>query len=147
MSLLRWLLVFWVFGMGFAFTSSAEAPATVKLKPEVEAFIAQLVANHNFDEAALRRMFAQLKANDAVVRAIQAPATSKPWHEFRDLFVSPNRISGGAAFWSENAEQLERARSIYGVPEEVIVSIIGVETIYGKRNGSFRIVDALYTLG
>jgi len=132
--------------LGGSFSTLAQAPAKVKLKPEVEKFIGQMVQQHQFDEGALRQIFAQLKTNDGVVKAINAPATSKPWYEFRNIFVTPTRTSAGVVFWNDNAEQLKRARDTYGVPEEIIVAILGVESIYGKRTGSFRVVDALYTL-
>jgi membrane-bound lytic murein transglycosylase B len=129
-----------------SFATLAQAP-TSKLKPEVEAFIAQMVANHRFEAPALRTLFGQIKPHEGVIKAIRAPSTAKPWHEFRSIFVTPTRTSGGVAFWNDHAGWLERAREAYGVPEEIIVSIIGVETIYGKRLGSFRVMDALYTLG
>ena len=147
MTFSRMLLAAWLLFVGATFSTLAQAPAKVKLKPDVEKFISQMVQQHQFNEAALRRIFAQLKGNDGVVKAINAPATSKPWHEFKNIFVTPTRTSGGVTFWNENAEQLKRARDIYGVPEEIIVSIIGIESIYGKRTGSFRVIDALYTLG
>lgn len=125
----------------------AQAPAKVQLKPEVEEFIGQMVRQNQFEEAALRDVFGQLKAHEGVVKAINAPATAKPWHEFRNIFVTPTRISGGLEFWQQHADLLARARDVYGVPEEIVVSIIGVETIYGRRLGSFRVIDALYTLG
>ena len=132
---------------GAAIPTLAQAPAKVQLKPEVEEFIGQMVRQNQFEEAALRQVFAQLKANDGVVKAIGAPATAKPWHEFRNIFVTPTRISGGLEFWQQHADLLARARDVYGVPEEIIVAIIGVESIYGRRLGTFRVIDALYTLG
>ena len=129
-----------------SFATLAQAPAA-KLKPEVEAFIAQMVKSHKFDAPALRDLFGQIKPHEGVIKAIRAPSTAKPWHEFRPIFVTPTRTSGGVAFWNEHEEWLVRAREAYGVPEEIIVSIIGVETIYGRRLGSFRVFDALYTLG
>jgi len=147
MTLTRLLLVSWVVLFATTFSTMAQAPGKVKLKPEVEEFIGQMVQKHQFEEAELRQLFAQQKTNDGVVKAINAPATAKPWHEFRAIFVTPTRINGGVEFWQQNAEQLKRARDTYGVPEEVIVAIIGVETIYGRRMGNFRVVDSLYTLG
>ena len=146
MRLSRALLAAWLLFIGGSFSTLAQAPAKIKLKPEVEKFITQMVQQHQMDEAALRQMFSQLKSNDGVVKAINAPATSKPWYEFKNLFVTPTRTSGGVEFWNANAEQLKRAREVYGVPEEIIVAIIGVETIYGKRTGSYRVIDSLYTL-
>ncbi len=146
MTISRTLLAVWLLFIGGSFSTLAQAPAKIKLKLEVEKFITQMVQQHQMDEAALRQMFSQLKSNDGVIKAINAPATSKPWYEFKNLFVTPMRTSGGVDFWNANAEQLKRAREIYGVPEEIIVAIIGVESIYGKRTGSYRVVDALYTL-
>ncbi|HEX7953411.1 MAG TPA: lytic murein transglycosylase B [Burkholderiales bacterium] len=142
----RTLLAAWLLFIGGTFSTLAQAPGKVRLKPDVEKFIAQMVQAHKFDESALRQMLAPLKVNDNVVKAINAPATSKPWYEFRNIFLTPTRTSGGVEFWNANAEQLDRARAIYGVPQELIVAIIGVETIYGKRIGNFRVIDALYTL-
>jgi membrane-bound lytic murein transglycosylase B len=147
MNLVRAFALAWVVLFCTTFSTLAQAPARVKLKPEVEAFILQMVRKNAFDEPFLRKIFGQLKLDDGVVKAINAPATSKPWHEFRGIFLTPTRISGGLEFWRQHADLLARARETYGVPEEIIVSIIGVETIYGRRMGSFRVVDSLYTLG
>jgi membrane-bound lytic murein transglycosylase B len=147
MTLPRILAAAWLLFLGTTFSTLAQAPVRLKLKPDVEKFISGMVQQHQFDESALRQTFAQLKSDDGVVRAITAPATLRPWYEFRKLFVTPTRTSGGVDFWNENVEQLKRARDVYGVPEEIIVAIIGVETIYGRRTGSFRVIDALYTLG
>ena len=132
---------------GVAIPSLAQAPAKITLKPEIEDFIGQMVRQHQFEETELRQIFAQLKLHDGVVKAVAAPATAKPWHEFRNIFITPARTGGGVDFWKQHADLLARARDVYGVPEEIVVSIIGVETIYGRRLGSFRVVDALYTLG
>ena len=143
----RALVAAWLLFIGTSFSTLAQAPVKVKLRPEVEQFIAHMQRKHQFDEEALRQMFSQLQTHEGVVKAINAPSTSKPWHEFKTIFVTPTRTSAGVTFWNENAELLKRARDVYGVPEEIVVAIIGVETIYGKRTGSFRVIDALYTLG
>ena len=146
MTLSRVLLAAWLLLIGSSFSTLAQAPVKIKLKSEVEKFISQMVRLHKFDESALRQMLSQVKSNENVVKAINAPATSKPWYEFRNIFVTPTRTSGGVEFWNANSDQLKRARDTYGVPEEIIVAIIGVETIYGKRTGSFKVIEALYTL-
>jgi membrane-bound lytic murein transglycosylase B len=125
----------------------AQAPDRLTLKPEVEAFIERMRSEHGFDGERLRATFAQLRANDVVIKAFTAPATAKPWYEFRALFLTPARIEGGVAFWRDHADLLARAKAVYGVPEEIITAILGVESIYGRRTGSFRIIEALYTLG
>jgi len=138
-----------IVALGGALVASApaQAPDRVALKPEVEIFIERMRSEHGFDAEGLRAAFAQLKPNEAVIKAFTAPATAKPWHEFRALFLTPARIDGGAAFWRDNAELLARARAVYGVPEEIVIAILGVESLYGQRTGSFRIIESLYTLG
>lgn len=118
-----------------------------QLAPEVETFVARVSSEHGFDALQLREMFIDLKPNETIIKAFNAPATSRPWHYFRGLYVTDLRINGGVTFWNDNAQWLEKARATYGVPEEIITAIIGVETIYGQYTGQFRVVEALYTLG
>ncbi len=138
-----------IIALGGALIASApaQAPDRLTLKPEVENFIDRMRAQHGFDAEQLRATFAKLKVHDGIVKAFTAPATARPWHEFRAVFVTPARIDGGAAFWRENAELLARAKAVYGVPEEIVVAILGVESIYGRRTGNFRVIESLYTLG
>jgi membrane-bound lytic murein transglycosylase B len=75
-----------------------------------------------------------------------APPGQRSWQTYRANFLSARRVETGAAFWRQNAKALERAASAYGVPPEIIVAIIGVETEYGRNTGSFRVLDALATL-
>jgi membrane-bound lytic murein transglycosylase B len=116
------------------------------LRDPVEQFISHMVATHGFDRRELQALFAKVQPSQSVGRAIAAPATAKPWHEFRALFVDGARIEGGARFWSENADTLARARTVFGVPENVIVALIGIETRYGRVTGSHKVIEALYTL-
>jgi membrane-bound lytic murein transglycosylase B len=138
-----------VVGAVLAATVVAHAQTTqwVELKPEVEELVLRMEREHQFDANELREMFAQFKPNETIIKAFNTPATSKPWHYFRNLYVTSSRVDGGVAFWNKHAELLERARATYGVPEEVITSIIGIESFYGKRTGRFQVADALYTLG
>lgn len=132
---------------GLIAAAPAGAPDRIRLKPEVEAFIAKMAQDHGFDRERLRTTMGALKPNEDIIKAFERPSTAKPWHEFRGIFVTPTRIEGGVKFWQEHAPLLQRAREVYGVPPELIVSIIGVETIYGRRTGGFRVIDSLYTLG
>ncbi|HWQ38419.1 MAG TPA: lytic murein transglycosylase B [Burkholderiales bacterium] len=134
-------------GAGLITAAPAQAPDRVSLTPAVEAFIERLRERHGLDAERLRETFRQIKPQDGVIRAFTAPATSRPWHQFRSLFVTPLRIEGGVAFWRDHHAVLAQARAAYGVPEEVIVAILGVETIYGRHLGNFRVIDSLYTLG
>jgi membrane-bound lytic murein transglycosylase B len=116
------------------------------LRAEYQAFIDEMAGKHGLDRAVLRRLFAGIKPQPAIIRAMNAPSTSRPWHEFRKNHVDPVRISGGVKFWGQHAATLARAAGEYGVPEEIITATIGIETHYGGYTGNFRILDALATL-
>jgi membrane-bound lytic murein transglycosylase B len=117
-----------------------------QLAPEVEIFIEEMVQKHQFEARALRRLFSQVQPRPAILRAISTPGTARPWHKFRSRYLEPARVNGGVAFWREHAATLERASREFGIPEEIIVATIGVETFYGRNTGSFRVLDALTML-
>jgi membrane-bound lytic murein transglycosylase B len=112
----------------------------------VNNFIAEMVKEHQFDADRLREVFRKVKLHKSILDAISRPAESKPWYQYRPIFLTGDRIKGGVKFWQEHAGLLQRARQTYGVPEEIIVAIIGVETRYGKHKGRFPVIDALSTL-
>jgi len=91
-------------------------------------------------------MFAKVEQNPAVISAISAPITARPWHEFRSRYVDEARINGGVRFWREHAATLAKARREFGVPEEIIVATIGAETLYGRNTGGFGVLEALTML-
>lgn len=126
--------------------ASAAPPGAQALRPEVESFIEEMAAKHAFDRSALRRLFGQAQPKPAIIRAISTPGTARPWHEFRALYIDDRRISGGLEFWLRHAGTLERASREYGVPEEIIVATIGVETVYGRNIGRFKVLEALSML-
>ena len=126
---------------------AAEAPVNYAQRPDVRAFIAELVAAEGFDAQALRRLFAQAHHQPKVVAAMSRPVVSPPqWYEYAPRFLDPARIDAGVAFWREHSGALDRARDEFGVPPEVIVAIIGVETYYGRNTGRYSVFDALTTL-
>ena len=127
---------------GLAASVAAQQP----LRPEVAVFIEEMVRKHGFERAALRRVFSQVQSRPGIVRAMSAPATAQPWHEFRSRYLDATRIAGGVKFWEENAATLLRASREYGVPEEIIVATIGIESFYGRNTGTFKVIDALATL-
>jgi membrane-bound lytic murein transglycosylase B len=115
--------------------------------PDAQAFIEEMEQRHQFDRKELEALFEQAKKRDDILEAISRPAEkTKPWHEYRNIFLTPKRIDGGVSFWQENADILKRAEQAYGVEAAVIVAIIGVETRYGANTGSYRVIDALSTL-
>jgi membrane-bound lytic murein transglycosylase B len=127
---------------------ATESPASgYATRADVKAFIAGLATNDGFDAATLRKVFAQIRAQPSVIAAMSRPLVAPPaWFDYAPRFVSPARIDGGLAFWQANAVALARAENEFGVPTEVIVAIIGVETFYGRNTGSYRVIDALTTL-
>ncbi len=125
---------------------AAAARAQPGLRNEYETFINDIAAKHGLDIAALRRLFAQIKPQPSIIRAMNAPSTALPWHAFRKGHVDAARINGGVKFWQQHAAILARASRDYGVPEEIICATIGIETRYGGYSGNFRTLDALATL-
>ncbi len=115
--------------------------------PEAKVWLEQMKAE-GFDEAFLQEVLANARRQDSIIKAMSRPAEKRlNWEQYRDIFVQPTRVEQGVAFWRENQAALSRAAATYGVPEEIIVAIIGVETRYGRITGSYRVVDALATLG
>ena len=114
-------------------------------RPEVQAFISDLVQRHGFREKELHALFSKVQPVDGVMQ-LMVPAERPPWEQYRAMFLNDARIEGGLAFWKANRRTLARAEREYGVPAQFIVAIIGVETYYGKNMGRWRVIDALSTL-
>ena len=114
----------------------------------VRSFIDLMVQRHGFDGEALERLLAKAQRSDAAIRlsAPTPPGMTPSWNAYRSRFIEPIRLGHGLEFWRENATALNRAERQFGVPAEVIAAIIGVETIYGRNTGNFRIIDVLLTL-
>lgn len=114
----------------------------------VSEFIDQMVQQHGFDSTVLHAQFARAHYLENVVKLINPPPANKEknWTAYRARFIEPVRIKAGVAFWSQHEEALARAEVQYGVPPEIIVGILGVETLYGRMAGNIRVMDALSTL-
>ena len=115
---------------------------------EVAEFIDQMAEKHGFDRAELEAMFKKARYLDTTIQLIKPapPGRPKNWRAYRSRFIDPVRINAGVAFWEEHRDALARAEERFGVPAEIIVGIIGVETVYGRNTGNFRVLDALTTL-
>jgi membrane-bound lytic murein transglycosylase B len=115
--------------------------------PELQSFIDEMVERHDFERVELVELFDGAEKRDDILEAIARPAEkTKPWYEYRKIFLTPKRIEGGVDFWKDNAARLERAAKHFKVDPAIIVAIIGVETRYGGNTGSYRVLDALSTL-
>jgi len=115
--------------------------------PGVDHFINEVADQYGFDKTKLEQLFAGVEVKSNILQAISRPAEkSKPWYEYRSLFLTPENIQGGIAFWKANKHSLIRAQKEFGVLPEIIVAILGVETRYGRHTGHYRVIDSLSTL-
>jgi len=128
-------------------TNAAPTPSFADETAVID-FARDLEQRHGFNAGELLDQFAQTRPNAKVLQLIKPPASplQRSWERYRPRFLNDRRIDGGVRFWQENQATLARARALYGVPEEIIVAIIGVETEYGANTGGFRVMEALATL-
>ena len=132
-------------------TATLLAPAPARSldtgRPDVQAFISELVQKDGFQQPYVTTVFGGIESKQSILDAMSRPAEKvKPWFEYRDIFITPSRISAGVDFFREHEARLRQISASTGVPAEIIAPILGVETLYGTRTGSFRAVDALATL-
>jgi peptidoglycan lytic transglycosylase B len=126
---------------------AAGASASYAKRDDVRQFISAMVQKHGFSKKQLESVFGRVQAQPGVLKSMTlAPESGRAWQSYRAIFVNPTRIEAGVRFWNRHAEALERASAEFGVPEEIILGIIGVETTYGRNMGSYRVIDALTTL-
>ncbi|KGM52853.1 murein transglycosylase [Lysobacter concretionis Ko07 = DSM 16239] len=126
------------------------APAAVSNAQPVETALPEFVratsAKYDVDAAYVRSVMEQAEIRDSIIKAMSRPAEAKPWSDYRPIFITQPRINAGKAFLAQHRDALARVEAEYGVPAEIIVAILGVETSYGGNAGSYPVVDALYTL-
>jgi len=111
------------------------------------AFVDKMVAQHGFDRAALTKLLDDVVIDKTILDTMARPAERVvPWHEYRNIFMTEERIAAGARFWTEHADTIDEVADRYGVAPEMIVAIVGIETYFGTRMGRYRVLDALATL-
>ena len=115
--------------------------------PGTDEFVKHAVSEYGLAENEVRALLGEGEYKQSIIDAISRPAEGKQWHEYRPIFLTDKRINEGIDFWVENRELVASASKKFGVDEEIIVAIIGVETFYGRITGNHRIIDALVTLG
>jgi len=128
--------------------AQATPPSYYASRDDVQRFAAGVAERHALDPAWVQRQLAQARLQPAVRRLAMPAATpaAKNWAAYRDRFVEPQRIAAGLVFWRTHEAALGAAEQRWGVPPQVIVGLIGVETFYGRVLGEFRVLDALATL-
>ena len=110
-------------------------------------FINLMVDKHQFDRNMIETTLAKANKNETILESIAKPWEAKPWHQYYPIFLTEKRLTKGLAFWQTHQKTLARAELETGVPAEIIVAIIGVETFYGAYKGKYSVLDALVTLG
>jgi membrane-bound lytic murein transglycosylase B len=122
--------------------------ANIARWPQVQEFIDRMVERHGFERTELQRVLSKTRHLDSVIQLVKPAPPGKPknWNAYRARFVEPVRIDAGVRFWNDYSDKLAQAEAQYGVPAEIIVAILGVETIYGRNAGNFRVMDTLATL-
>jgi membrane-bound lytic murein transglycosylase B len=117
-------------------------------RDEVQQFIDAMVASHGFERIRLERWLRDARYSATVERLMQPPIpfAQRNWLEYRNRYIEPARIDAGLAFWRAQRPTLNRAEDQFGVPAEIIVAIIGIETYYGRHTGNFRTLDVFTTL-
>ena len=120
-------------------------------RPDVRSFIDSMSEEHGIETPELERILGDVRYSPTAVRLIGPPPSSAPsparsYSRYRAKFLTPELISEGSRFWAQHAEYLTRAEAEFGVPAELILGVLGVETAYGRNTGSFRAIDALATI-
>lgn len=121
-------------------------PSRLSEREDIKIFIQGMVKKHDFDQQKLVDLFDATNLRLSIIEALDRPATSRAWYQFAPGFLSAAKVRAGVQFWHEQQFWLQKARQKYGVPEEIILAIIGVESSYGKNLGRFRAMDALATV-
>lgn len=116
-------------------------------RPDVQQFIQHMSVKHNFDQTQLTQLFDQVKPDKRIIKAMSKPhEKTMPWYRYRPIFVTEKRAEEGAQFWRQHQKTLDDTSNRYGVPPQIIIAILGVETRYGQIQGSFSALTALSTL-
>lgn len=115
-------------------------------QPNTQQFIQQMAAKHQFDQQQLTQLFSEVQPDQQVIKLMKKPHEALPWYVYRTTFVTPERARAGAIYWCRHANTLTYAEHQYGVPAEIIVSILGVETRYGQNQGNKSVLRSLATL-
>jgi membrane-bound lytic murein transglycosylase B len=133
--------------LSFSSYAATETSTGFAERPDVKAFIKEMVAKHKFREKELVKLFNSVKIRPTVMKKVRAPLEQRPWHTYQTLFVTEWRIRKGVEFWNKYQDVLSKIEKKYGVPASIIVATIGIETKYGLHTGEYPVIDALANIG
>jgi len=137
----------WVGLVGILGSSQQVTAGDYDGSPQLAQFVGEMTRDYGFAGEQVIGVFQEVQRKQAILDAISKPAERvKPWKEYRPLFITDARIARGVDFWRQHEVALKRAEQEYGVPAQIIVAIIGVETFFGRNTGNYRVIDALSTL-
>ncbi len=135
------------FGIGLCLLAKGVfADATLLQRKGVDLFIQELVKEHHFTRQEVVNALREARYQPQIIESMERPYEKKSWDAYQAVFLTPQRLHEGLQFWQQNHEALLKAEKKYDVPASMIVAIIGVETLYGKHQGTYRVLDALSTL-
>ena len=138
---MKYLFIFCLFFSNFVFADYSN-------HPEAQDIIDKLVSQHGFEKKYVLKVLKEAKKDEKILESMNSPAEfTWTWDRYKELFLEKKRISNGKRFINEHSELFNRVENEFGVPREIITSILGVETRYGKILGSYRVLDSLATLG
>jgi membrane-bound lytic murein transglycosylase B len=130
----------------FSISLSAYSDTAFTQRKDVQLFIKKMVKDNHFNVRQLTDTMNQVHIQPQIIESMEKPYEKKNWDVYQNIFLTPTRIKGGLAFWEANRKTLEKVQKRYGVPPEMIIAILGVETLYGERQGDHNVLDALATL-
>ncbi len=130
----------------FCLTVPASESTFPEQRKDIQEFIQAMVKKHHFEAKELEQLFHQVQLKPRIVSTIKNPKEKETWGHYRKLFLQDKRIQEGAQFFQQHEKTLNQAEQEFGVPKDVILGILGVETFYGSRQGKHRVIDALATL-
>ncbi|MCF2946777.1 lytic murein transglycosylase B [Paraglaciecola aquimarina] len=128
--------------LSYSVSAISASPEVLQLQ-----FIDTMVKEHKFERNYIEATLAKSSKNTKILESIAKPWEAKPWHQYYPIFLTEKRLAKGLAFWQEHQHSLQRAEQQTGVPAQIIVAIIGIETFYGSYMGKYSVLDALTTLG
>src|SRR3990167_2241239 len=135
-----------IISYAISLTAQAQSTNNFMQKQEVRNFINSMVKNHGFKQPELMITMRDIVPQPSIIELMERPFEKKNWDVYKQLFLTQQRLQEGLEFWQANYKALAKAEKIYGVPANIIVAILGVETAYGKHQGNYRVIDALATL-
>ena len=133
-------------GLGLLILTAPIHAVEVDAYPELVAMVEQLVSEKGLDREQLNFWLTDARIDQDIIQAIQRPSERLPWHRYRLRFLTRTSIRNGNKFLARYSDVFRQAETRFGIPAEILVAIIGIETRYGKAPGRHRVLDSLTTL-